>query len=58
MEEDFEIGDVVEWGEDMRTGQIVSVRDDECSIEYFDYDGAIKFKSVSKNQIFKNNGDD
>ncbi len=51
MEEGFNIGDVVEFGEKMQTGEVVAVHGDECTIEYFN-NGQLTTTKISNDQIF------
>ncbi len=53
MEEDFEPGDIVFFGEQHQQGEIVSKNaDDTYVIEYFNTQGSLRTVTVSSEHIF------
>lgn len=58
MEEDFKVGDLVNFGADHEQGEVVAVRDNTCVIEYFNKQGNLTTKEVDNALIFARDEDD
>lgn len=52
MDDDFNIGDRVTFGEDSQVGEVVSISEDFICIEFFNKNGNLDFKHLKREQVF------